>query len=365
MKLVMKPVMRMVLWILAAFMCAFAPFACAASSPHGWGPDNGGDSATDASSSLDAPVPFGDVDAYGVAPSLDLAPETWGPMQYQGGAVLTNPVRVYFLWYGDWKAAGDAVKQATLARFVSELSGSKWIAIEDNLEVALLDGGVAVPATQLQVAGLVSLGYPDGPDIGGDTGVQAVVIGALASGAVPYDPQGVYVVSSSPDVTYSGFNSCTGFCAYHSSFSQTVDAGQETLRYIYLPDYAPEVPVDGGIVDYTCEYGCTIISYSSQYDAGDSPHGDWPTDGMANGLAHELAESIDDPDPAITPAWGDLLNGMESADKCAWRFDPAFWVPGGAFANMTLGGEPWLIQQNWRNSITGPWGGYCTLAVGP
>jgi hypothetical protein len=74
-------------------------------------------------------------------------------------------------------------------------------------------------------------------------------------------------------------------------------------------------------------------------------------DGMASIIAHELEESVTDPD---LNAWYDH-RGMENADKCAWTFGSTYTVNNGALANMKLGNRNYLIQQNWVNAA----GGYC------
>ena len=45
-------------------------------------------------------------------------------------------------------------------------------------------------------------------------------------------------------------------------------------------------------------------------------------------------------------AWYDRY-GSENADKCAWTFGPTHRAANGAPANVLLGNEDWLIQQNW------------------
>ena len=69
---------------------------------------------------------------------------------------------------------------------------------------------------------------------------------------------------------------------------------------------------------------------------------------MASIIGHELSEAVTDPD---LNAWYDA-RGQENADKCAWTFGSVGTV-GGAQYNVILGGQKYLIQQNWVNSGKG------------
>jgi hypothetical protein len=76
---------------------------------------------------------------------------------------------------------------------------------------------------------------------------------------------------------------------------------------------------------------------------------------MASVIAHELEETVTDPD----------LNGWyvgyltENGDKCAWTFGSTYTVANGSIANMKLGCRDYLIQQNWVNAG----GGFCALKL--
>jgi hypothetical protein len=70
---------------------------------------------------------------------------------------------------------------------------------------------------------------------------------------------------------------------------------------------------------------------------------------MASILAHELEETVTDPD---LNAWYDN-KGYENADKCAWSFGTLYKAANGAYANMKLGTRDFLIQRNWVNAGSG------------
>jgi hypothetical protein len=80
---------------------------------------------------------------------------------------------------------------------------------------------------------------------------------------------------------------------------------------------------------------------------------------MASIIAHELEEAVSDPDINAWYTSGPALlgGGQENADKCAWTFGSTSTASNGSLYNMTLGGNNYLVQQNWVNAA----GGYCSL----
>lgn len=90
-----------------------------------------------------------------------------------------------------------------------------------------------------------------------------------------------------------------------------------------------------------------------------SPNDNLGADAMANVIAHELEETVTDPQPRS--GWADD-RGQENADKCAWTFEPSYTAPNGSFYNMELVNDDlgidrlFYIQRNWVNDS----GGYCS-----
>src|SRR5262249_12656893 len=77
------------------------------------------------------------------------------------------------------------------------------------------------------------------------------------------------------------------------------------------------------------------------------------TDDRVNLIAHEIVETVTDPDGN---AWLDS-DGNENADKCAWRFGDTYTTDSGALANMRLRERDCLVQENFVNVGDG----YCAL----
>ena len=162
-----------------------------------------------------------------------------------------------------------------------------------------------------------------------DAAVENIVANALTTNALPTDPNGVYFVLTSKEVTEtSGF--CTQYCAWHTDGS--INGQDIKFGFVGNPQRCPSA----------CSAQTT------------TPNNNMGADAMANLIAHELAESTTDPN---LNAWFDR-RGYENADKCAWTFGTTTTLSSGAKYNVTFGVRNWLLQRNWINKS----GGYCTLA---
>jgi hypothetical protein len=133
----------------------------------------------------------------------------------------------------------------------------------------------------------------------------------------------VYFVLTSSDVNEtSGF--CTQYCGWHTHAT----IGGADVKYSFVGNAN------------RCLNSCAIQSTSPNSNAG--------VDGMVSVVAHELEETLSDPD---LNAWYDSA-GAENADKCAWTFGHAqSQAANGSFYNLTLpaaagGTRNFLIQRN-------------------
>jgi hypothetical protein len=53
-----------------------------------------------------------------------LAPNETSPIEYYGGAVISQPIHIYFIWYGSWTQ--QSVIQPILTDFINGLGTSDW-----------------------------------------------------------------------------------------------------------------------------------------------------------------------------------------------------------------------------------------------
>ncbi len=241
-------------------------------------------------------------------------------ISYHGGPIMLDTTNVYYIWYGNWSGNSATTILTDLA---SSIGGSGYF----NINTTYYNGSNTHVTNSVHYAGSTTDGYSQGTSLT-DAQIQTVVSGAIASGRLVKDTNGVYFVLTSADVTASsGF--CTQYCGWHTHGT----IGGSDIKYAFIgnPDRCPS----------SCEAQTT------------GPNGNAGADGMASIISHELEEAVTDPD---LNAWYDT-RGQENADKCAWTFGTTYTV-NGASANMKLGTRDYLIQRNWVNAL----GGYCATS---
>lgn len=251
---------------------------------------------------------------------------------YHGGPVMgvgtSSPVNVYYIWYGNW--SGNTAP-AILEPLASNIGGTPRF----NINTTYTNGSGTPIANQVVFKGKVSDSYSQGAALT-DAKVAAIVSKAISTtsptpaGKLPLDPNGVYFVLTSKDVTESsGF--CTKYCGWHTAGT----LARKVVKYAFVGDPSSQCPS-------ACEAQQT------------SPNGNPGADGMASVIIHELEEATTDPQ---LNAWYDA-SGYENSDKCAWTFGGLTQLSSGAYYNVTVGGLPYLIQQNWVNVAPG----YCAMS---
>jgi hypothetical protein len=271
---------------------------------------------------------------------------TGNGINYNGGPILSgSPVPIYIIWYGNWNGgARPSDSQATVTAiqgFLSStaLGGSSYEAINTTY-----GSTTANVSGHLNFTKAVNDNYSAGNKFG-DRALPGIISRGISNG-LPNDPNGVYIVFTSSDVSEtSGF--CRTYCGFHTH--NTIDGND--LKYAYI-----------GNVD-KCPSGCEIQSTGPNSPAA----GVGGIDGIANVATHETEEAITDPD---LNAWFDS-SGNEDADKCNFKFGPtttcttsngctSAGATAGAKFNQTFGGHDWMIQMEWENSR----GGGCDQTLG-
>jgi len=263
-------------------------------------------------------------------------------ISYHGGPLLTGRPNAYVIWYGDWSAntATDIIPA-----FLSSVGGSAYF----NINTTYTNGGGVHVSNAVSFAGALTVGeyLPDRASLT-DSDIQQIVADAVggrlpaatpATGhqsPMPKDPNGVYFVLTSHDVAEtSGF--LTQYCGWHANAS----IGGRDLKFAFVGDPSANIGA--------CAAQTTV-----------SPNGNPAADAMVSLVAHELEETVTDPD---LNAWYDTRY-YENADKCAWTYGTVRQLSSpqassnGSYYNMTIGSKPYLIQRNWVNN----WGGYCALS---
>ncbi|HEX6125643.1 MAG TPA: hypothetical protein VFZ23_09760 [Pyrinomonadaceae bacterium] len=246
-------------------------------------------------------------------------------MLYHDGQVMARTSNVYLIWYGDW--GSRPATKSVLEHFIISIGGSSYSRI--NFTYPDFNGNA--PSGGLVYGGSADDLYSRGSTLSeGD--VEGVVSDMLASGALPLDTRGIYLVLATPDITATGF--CIDRCQYHNAL---IHLGTH-MKYAFVgnPDRCP-------------------ASCAPQFANGVvPPNGDRAGDAMASWMAHVVNEIVTNP---VGNGWFDRY-GLENSDKCIGKFGEMYLTSNGGLANMRLGGRDYLIQQNWVNARKG----YCSLS---
>ncbi len=241
------------------------------------------------------------------------------PISNHGGRVMGTPA-IYIIFYGNWNqgngsdtAAGKAIITDWAQSIGTSGPGSHYA-----INASYGTTGQATYGGSVTLTGAYNKRLKD-------SDILAIVDSTVRGPLFPFNPEGVYFLVTSSDVTAtSGF--CTRYCGWHTHSIKTYG----DLIYSFVGN------------SNRCLSGCAAQSIS--------PNGNPGVDGSISVLTHELEEAHTDPD---LNAWYDS-GGAENADKCAWTFGHAQYAPGnGSFANMHVGSRDYLIQRNLWHTNSG------------
>ena len=296
---------------------------------------------------------------------------TTGPLQYNGGPVVTGPPKIYLVFWGSqWGAestsggyqvfSGDPDGLAQYAQaFYAGLgtNNETWSAIATQYCQGIAIGAttcplspaanrVAFPASGSVLAGVwedTSYTPPTGPPGNSSTpGATGLMLAQEAANAATYfndsSINAQYIILSPTGTNPDGWLDPTqGYCAYH-------DNTQDSYW-------------NGGVTGPNVAY--TNMPYSP--DAGSGYCSSFANPGILDGVgenaSHEYAETLTDPYP--TSGWVDA-KGNEIADKC----DYLLATQPGAAIYLPLSTGSFDVQGIWANDANRGHGG-CETAQAP
>lgn len=270
--------------------------------------------------------------------SFDLWPPGTSNVYYHGGPVMSAPINIYFIWYGYWE---DIKTVNILEDLVSNIGNSAYFQTNsvyyELMNGTISDAGSDAAINKFYVSTRVSfiqsifVGHSYGDALSSST-IVAIVKDAITSNSLPLDPNGVYYVLTSKDVSEGplsiGF--CTSYCGYHFNFL----LNDVNVKYSFVGDTDQ------------CPNACTVRRKYVEYNIKTSPNDNWSADGMASIMIHELSEIATDPIPDDAPAWQDGFE-EEVADLCAYVYGNLYETNNGSVANVPIGRRNYLLQKNW------------------
>ena len=259
---------------------------------------------------------------FGINEAPTSLPRTKYRIDYHNQLVLTGRQDVYLIWYGDWSS--KSLDQTIVGDLVSTIGNTPYM----NVVRLYSDSRDSIASSAMIYAGAVSDTYSHG-SILSDEDIKDIADQKILNFELPADPQGIYVVLASPDVSASSGQGAS-YCAMHG----TTPLFGANLRFIYV----------GGP-------SRSVVRCAPQTIG---PNGTTDGDAMAYLLAAEFADVVTDP---FLGSWYDRL-GLEVADKCAWTYGATYKAPNGAAANVRLSQRDYLLPQLWAPSKSG---GACAL----
>ncbi len=268
------------------------------------------------------------------------APSASNNMTYHAGSVMLT-FTAYAIYWGPGTHTIPSTYQALLDRWFSDLGGSSLY----NIVTQYYEGSVP---THLQNVATFGGSWVDtinpyphagtGADPLTDGDIQAEVARAIKANGWPhgglnvgffvFTAEGIESCVSSVECTIG--TAYPAYCAYHSAFFSS-----NVIIYANMP-------YDG---TWSSGFAHTCGNFSV------SPNGDPDADMEISTTSHEQFEAATDP---LGDAWYDG-SGNEIGDKCAYMYGNV----ASDGSNVTLNGDPYIVQQEWSNAATG-----CVLAYG-
>lgn len=285
-----------------------------------------------------------------IARAQDCDPTSTCDVGDNGGPIVQGPTTVFLIFwlpsslhYDTSVSNGDTAYQNLMARFFNDVSGSSYFNILTQypstcgVNVAGQTCLGTVTATPLPVDtsaysqfSATSLGTGSKPLQ--DSDIQAEVLKEIAANNITPGLNTEFFVFTASGVqeclnAVSCTNSGVQFCAYHGD--TTTPAGNPVI-YAFMPQV-------------------NSLGSGCQDGISKSPNGQAAADQEIAIMSHEFFESVSDPQVTSNPAWGSVATGFEIGDNCVGQTG-ALQSNG---SNVTLNGDPYVVQQMWSNDDEG------------
>ncbi|TPX37647.1 hypothetical protein SmJEL517_g00778 [Synchytrium microbalum] len=264
-------------------------------------------------------------------------------LRYLGGSILTNPITVYPIFYGDFSSSSGASMKTAITNLITDVAYTQWW---DMLTSTYKD------ANSKYVTNSVTLGQSAQLTTVDFTGYfqQAAITNAINLG-LPLDITGIYALFFSADTTQAD---SPGIGGTHSFVDVTTSKGSGKVLFIYLPinsfyhaaGQLPNCENDGFKMGLPSSGGAVGSSGLSAPLRG--PQGCLES-AVVNQLALKLASTATDP---YGTGWF-TVSGWEIGDVCSGQFGVTPITPTqNVYTNVAAVngfGRSYLLQNLWKN----------------
>lgn len=258
------------------------------------------------------------------------------PMIEPSGEVFYSPANIYPIWYGNWNQ-----NTIDLTRdFLSNFGNSDYHKINTQYyQIKYHDNSfpkITYVTDKFTVMPDSFDDFSEGIKLTSDS-IFDIIKTNIDNHNVNLDPNGIYLVMTDKTVSVTDSISM-GFCRTNCGWHNNKVYKNVNLVYIFIGD------------PNGCQ-GCSTKRNYINHGFDHSPNFNWGADSLINILTHELSESVTDPYSNYSPfssnlpGWRDV-NGLETADKCAWIYGDLYVTDTFSVANIRVGTKDYLVQQN-------------------
>lgn len=274
-------------------------------------------------------------------------------LRYHMGPVLSSPINIYLIWYGNWAPT----QQLLIKDFLLSISASNHrVAPSPSVSQWWQTVSLYTDQTGANISRSVLLAgeysdrlYSHGTHLTRLT-MQGVIATAVKSKPFTVDHKnGIYLVLTATDVTVQDF--CRAVCGFHYfTFPSMVGY---TLPYAWVGNSGKQCPE-------VCAYPFAVPGYmgGGEPAALRPPNGDVGVDGMISVIGHELAELSSNPlvnawyageDPTAPTEIGDLCEGLYGTGGGGGYIGQVMRDGGGRTYNLNgRRGRKFLVQWIWN-----------------
>ncbi len=273
-------------------------------------------------------------------------------LDYTSAPVMVGTVNAYIIWYGTW----TDTQKAILGDLVGNLRGSPYQNIITTYKGQDIYGN-GHTLDDVRLNGQASdTGESQGAALTDDK------IGALVKSWLPQfteapsvngDPNGIYLVLASSDVTATSLSHGVTFCSTASAWASYTNTSTAMLNWAFVGN-----PNNGNP---------DCLKYLIGSPTTKSPNGDIGADSMASSILFMLADVITNYQGAWYHTADDSQHGYPCGSMCAGQYGTLYTSGNGAQANVRIGARDYVVQENWVVDSVDSEGaatGHCALQYG-